>query len=29
LFKQKYDEGINLDLSKIFDEVWEELIKWK
>jgi hypothetical protein len=27
LFKEKYDEGINLDLSKIFDEIWEELIK--
>jgi hypothetical protein len=27
LFKQKYNEGINLDLSKIFDEIWEELIK--
>jgi hypothetical protein len=29
LFKQKYNEGINLDLSKIFDEIWEELKKWK
>jgi hypothetical protein len=27
LFKQKYNEGINLDLSKIFDEIWEELKK--
>jgi hypothetical protein len=29
LFKEKYDEGINLDLSKIFEEIWEDLIKWE
>jgi hypothetical protein len=27
LFNQKYDVGVNLELSNIFDEIWQNLKK--